>query len=565
MTRLPTLAVAALAAAVSFPRTDATIVGTGLIGQPAYLGNASQPDRIPLAPVIENSNHGYGAHTAIFQSRPCYHGHFLADGRPEYEHNLAVLFGISCSLSDTTQMPGCIATFRVRNARPPSNAPYSQEQVFAVSLQALLLRSFGMHESSPLTIVVEGDGVPKPAWAAKYEKPYFYPEAEPGARGKFEPLRVPGISIDRTSVPGATYLVLDGVAPDPGVGERRPVFVPFKFEGECGDDGTVWLVPVWHGDSWQNPLGVIAHPLLPYYEKWRAGANGAFTESEALPHQTPPNPVVRPEWLCLEPDDPTGSVRIRYGEMSPDQLAVLAFACVASARPTEARPLRLVLDQVSLPVVYQNQLGADSAWQEGKSCEFALDPATMKLTRGSVPGYAMSCESGLLTIAMVVPPERMFYQEDPAPSWIAGTLDRIRTGVEPITREQFAQQSTLFREVMFPAGAARPQSPDEQLEAMLAMWLHGDQPTDRLEWLWWRSDDRAVRALAACLADMPVTGYAASPRIDFDQWLYGRFNGWETELRKQELDSALQQRLRDAVVAWRNRCLEAPARQPAEP
>jgi hypothetical protein len=91
MTRLPALAVAALAAAVSFPRTDATIVGTGLIGQPAYLGNASQPDRIPLAPVIENSNHGYGAHTAIFQSRPCYHGHFLADGRPEYEHNLAVL------------------------------------------------------------------------------------------------------------------------------------------------------------------------------------------------------------------------------------------------------------------------------------------------------------------------------------------------------------------------------------------------------------------------------------------------------------------------------------------
>lgn len=411
MIRLVTAAAAALAAAVCFPRTDATIVGTGLIDQPAYLGNASQPDRVPLAPVIENSNHGYGAHTAIFQSRPCYHGHFLAGSQPIYEHNLAVLFGISCSLSDTTQMPGCIATFRVRDARPPSNAPYSQEQVLAVSLQALLLRSFGMRESAPLTIVVEGDGIPKPAWAAKYEGPYFYPEAKPGDRGRFEPLRVPGISIDRTSVPGVTYLVLDGVAPDPAVRERRPVFVPFQFEGECDNGGTVWLVPVWHGDSWQNPLGVIAHPLLPYYEKWHAGASEAFTEVEALPHQTPPNPVVHPERLCLEPDDPFGNVRIPYGEMSPDQLAVLVFACVASARPTEARPLRLMLDQVSLPEVYQNQLGADPAWKDGRSCEFALDPATMKLTKGSVPGYAMSCENGMLTVAMIVPPERMFYHE----------------------------------------------------------------------------------------------------------------------------------------------------------
>ena len=64
---------------------------------------------------------------------------------------------------------------------------------------------------------------------------------------------------------------------------------------------------------------------------------------------------------------------------------------------------------------------------------------------------------------------------------------------------------------------------------------------------------------------MPVSGNAASPRIDFDQWLYGRFIGWETELRKQELDSTLQQRLRDAVAVWRNRCLESPANQPAEP
>jgi hypothetical protein len=49
-------------------QVKATNVATGLIYQPTFLGEASQPERIPLAPVIYNSNYDYGSQEAIFQT-----------------------------------------------------------------------------------------------------------------------------------------------------------------------------------------------------------------------------------------------------------------------------------------------------------------------------------------------------------------------------------------------------------------------------------------------------------------------------------------------------------------
>ena len=541
---------------------SATVVGTGLVLQPTYLGNASQPDRIPLSPVIYNANHGYGSHSAIFQSRPCFHGHFLTNTRPEYEQNLAVLYGISCELSDPTQMQGCTATFTLGKAQVPMNAPYTQEQVLAASLQTLFLHTGDVSQKYPLTIEIKAEGIPQPDWAAKYARPYFYPDEdlEKSKKGelKLKPLAVPGITIDDTTLLGVTYLVIDGIQPDPKITPQKPVFVPFMLEGE-GDYGSLSLVPLWPGNSWSEPIGVLTRPDLPYYEKWSSGRD-TLRESDAMPHQSFPPPLMGFGRLSIVEEDSLYSVRVEGGEMNPQQFAAFVYSCVATVRPTEQRPLEIVFSYFKLHDEYQALLNNDPAWKDGTSCRFVVDTKTMKLLKGSVPGYEMKFEWGYMRMVRKNDKETMFYEEDPAPPWISEYLKKISKDLPAVAEKDHKAviQSSKVKLTKWVADGKGEL--DDILLIMLTLHRY-ENDVSFFENLWWRDKHRVTRAVAAYFAEQGFMheGVTIRPQLEkhMDQMQY---NSWEHQMRSQEISYQIQSRIGKAIQAWEKRCdaLNAP-------
>jgi hypothetical protein len=564
--RAPTFFAAAAVAACGWLPVSATIVGTGLMPQPVYLGNGSQPDRIPLSPAIYNSNHGYGSHSVIFESRPCYHGHFTTDTRPEYEQNLAVLFGISCELSDSTQMPGTTATFTIQRAQPPNNAPYTQERVFAATLQTLLLHSHGMSKDHPLTVEIKAKDMPQPKWAAKFAGPYYYSnddlERQSKGEGSLKPLPVPGILIDETSVPGVTYLVIEGVAPNPKIAPQLPVFVPFTHEGEC-DSIPVKLVPMWPGDSWSEPLGILTRPDLPYYERW--GSNhvaGSFKEVDPTRHQSPPNPILESSQIVVADDEESSSVRVVGGEMTPEQFSAFVFACVATVRPTEKHPLKIEFVDVALNESYRNLLTNDPEWKGGgTSCEFVLEPTTMKLLKGSVPWYEMTLAWGGINVSVLEDREKMHYEEDAAPPWISAALLRISGDLPAVSEKEFEEVTRGYRGKLLESPSGGTKDADKVLRILLALSLYQKNDPLFFEQLWWRDRDRVTRAVAAYCAirSADQDGARVSPNLERELDDI-RFDRWEQEMRRQELSFAIQSRLREAIADWDKRCADLNAK-----
>jgi hypothetical protein len=558
--RRPTLLVAAVVAACGWLPVSASIVGTGLVQQPAYLGNASQPDRIPLSPAIYNANHGYGSHSVIFESRPCYHGHFNTDTRPEYEQNLAVLFGISCELSDSTQIPGTTATFTIRRVQPPKNAPYTQEKVFAATLQTLLLHSRGMSKKHPLTVEIKAMDMPLPKWAAKFAGPYFYSDDDLDSYSKGgiseKPLPVPGIRIDETSVPGVTYLIVEGVDPNPQITPQLPVFVPFTYEGES-DSIPVKLVPMWPGDSWSEPLGVLTRPDLPYYEKWGSNhVTGSFKEFGPTRHQSHPNPILEYSKIVVNDDGKSCSVRVVGGEMTPEQFSAFVFACVATVRPTEGHPLILELENVVLNEGYRNLLANDPAWKGGgTSCEFVLEPTTMKLLKGSVPWYEMTLARGGISVSVLEDREKMFYEEDPAPPWISAALARISRDLPAVSGKEVEEVTRGYRGKLLESPSGKTEDPDKILRILLALSLYQKGDPFFFEQLWWRDGDRVTRAVAGYCAIRSVDQDGVRVSLNLERELEGmRFEPLEQEMRRQELSHAIQSRLKKAITDWEKRC-----------
>ena len=550
-----------------WPPVSATVIGTGLVSQPTYLGNASQPDRIPLSPVIYNANHGYGSHSAIFQSRPCYHGHFLGTNRPEYEQNLAVLYGISCELSDPTQMHGCTATFTLGKAQLPAGAAYTQEQVFAASLQTLFLHTGGVSQKHPLTIEIKAEGIPLPAWAAKYAKPYFYTDEdlEKSKKGepKLKPLAVPGITIDDTSMPGVTYLVIDGVPPDPKISSQKPVFIPFMLEGE-GDSGSLSLVPLWPGNSWSEPLGVLTRPDLPYYEKWNSGRD-MFRESDAKPHQSFPPPRWRFGGLSIVEEESLDTVRVAGGEMTPEQFAAFVFSCVATVRPTEQRPLEIVFTYLNLHDDYSALLKNDPAWKDGTSCRFVLDAKTMKLLKGSVPGYQMKFEWGYTRIEREDDKEAMYDEEDPAPPWLSEHLATISKELSAVVEEDQESMIQSNKVKLIEWVAEGKGELEDILLTMLA--LHRCEiDVSFFENLWWRDKHRVTRAVAAYFAEQGFMhqGVRVSPQLE-KQMDRMQYDTWEYQTRSQELSYQIQSRIGKAIQAWEKRCDDLNATEATAP
>lgn len=535
--------------AALFPKPiRATVVGTGLVHQPVYLGTASQPDRIPLAPVICNSNHGYGSNCAIFEPRPCYHGHFLDQGVPAYEQNLAPLFGIRAEFSDTTQLPGSTLTLHLRNCAPPAHAPYTQEQVVAASLQCLLARASGLRKDSPLTVVIKGDGIPTPDWSAKFSKPYFS-EEEPKV-GEFKPILLPGLKLEDSPL-GVRYVIFESVPANPGIAKRAPVFVPFLPEGESEGDAAS-LIPIWPGDEWDEPLHVLSIPYLPYYEKWHGGVTGRIAESAAIPHLTPPNTCQNPGFGVVRSDKGV-QVTPSDQDLSPYELAVFIYACVVSEQPTVQHPMTLVIPSGMFSEEYRALLRTDASWKNGTSCEFAFDPMGAKLLKGSVPGFVLSRSPQNRLIVSQEVSAMPVRSEDPLPDWITDALKYIRDKAPATDLEALAwiKSNPEFLRKSIPADA--PKERDDMIRMLLALWKHDDSPA-ALECAWYSGKERVVRALAAVLASQKRKDLAGTHEGEIDLEVEcRRFDAWEAALRNEERNHLVAVAIHDALKAWEAR------------
>lgn len=73
-----------------------------------------------------------------------------------------------------------------------------------------------------------------------------------------------------------------------------------------------------------------------------------------------------------------------------------------SELPTSEQPLTIAIHDRLLPDDYRKRLRDDAEWQDGR-CEFVIDPATLKLTKGSVPGFSLGIGYGWG--AMIAPEE----------------------------------------------------------------------------------------------------------------------------------------------------------------
>lgn len=530
---------------------SATAVGTGLISQLTYLGNSSQPDRIPLSPVIYNANHNYGSHDAIFQSRPCYHGHFGPNSRPEYEQNLAVIYGISCDLSDSTQMVGCTATFTLRKPQLPTNAPYNQEQVFAASLQTLLMYSYGMTQENPLTIVIKAEGIPQPAWAAKYARPYFYTEEEIKNRdlGVGKPLAVAGIKIDTTTLPGATYLVLEGVKPDPKIPELKPAFVPFISEGE--NDSGMSLVPLWPGTSWgDEPIGIIARPDLPYYERWGASSNES---NDAKPHQSYPIPLWDSRRIIYTEEKSHCTLVIEQGEMTTEQFATFLFSCITTLRPTEERPLHFVFRHFDLNEEYLSMLEKQPVGDDGFSLRFVFDAKTMKITKGVIPGYEISCGPGGFGVMRASENEDKRYDSNSAPTWIAAHLATISNDLPLITEENSKEFITTSKVKLMKWALDGQGDVNDILHTMLLLNHYENDPWFFAS-LGSRDKNRVTRAVAGYFAEKAIVLVGEDKRHLLQNPLQEMpYDPWVDERSAGISDDTLSH-IANAIEAWRKRC-----------
>lgn len=537
---------AALLMVVFHPdRAAATNVGTGLVYQLAYLGAASQPDRIPLAPVITRSNYGYGTYGLISQPRPCYHGHFLADGKPEYEQNLAVLFGISFNFSDETQMPGSTLTIRIKPCKPPSNAPYSQEQVTAAALQTVLWTAYGLSKESPMTVVIEGDGMPAPEWASKYAKPYFREDPD----NQDVPIPVPGVGTDQNSL-GVRSIIFNQVAANPAIERRDPAFVPFTSEGE-GDNEGVLLVPVWHGDVWAEPMNVLIIPNLPYYERWHG--QGESTESVAIPHMAPPNPILGPsEFKIKRPPGGGTWVVPRDHDFSPTELAALIHACITTIQPTADCPLTFSLAESNITEEYQDVLRQNPAWKDGQTCEFVFDPSTLKLLKGSVPDFSLENRYGYLRVYPDTM-RRINETDPPIPDWIKPSIQYIRDLAPPPTEMDFTEAKQHPETLLRDTDPASTKDDEQRIRGLLALWK-SDTDADQLKSIWQHAIDRKTRAIAVQLAQskhFQVTG-SNQVRIGIDQELLD-LDEWDRARRREETHFRTSEAIQSAVTEWEQR------------
>ncbi|MEK7951181.1 type II secretion system protein GspG [Luteolibacter soli] len=381
--RLPSPVIALITLGWLVSRATATNVGVNTVEQPVNLGALADPASIPLGPVPVECNYNYGLHAVISQPRPCQFGAMEWKAGTELDQNLAHVFGIIVDPKDSTQVPALPVTLRVKAWPAPAYSPYTREQVMAATLQCLLRGTYA-RPKLPLRIEVVCDAPEDKSWADKFAGNYI---TEPEPDGPpVEPTPVPGCHVE-TNRFGIARVVFPGVTKTAAAPARPPVLIPFSPPSEYDPERPTWLLlPVWAGDTFENPLEVLGRPYTLYYDLFNPSdsespqINALFDRSTAL------------HWSIGESPEGT-SASLMFGAIDPGNLAAFLQAVVFTVQPTASKPLTITLIALAQPPDFFQECLDAGGWILGKqggepsiTGSFVLDPDTTRLVKGTIPG-----------------------------------------------------------------------------------------------------------------------------------------------------------------------------------
>ncbi len=366
----------------------ASVLEVGTIEQPVNLGANADPSRIPLGPVVIETNHGYGRHPIISAPRPCTHGTLAVEKGLELNMNLASVFGIEVIPEDSTDVPRAPVTIRIKDWPVPAYSPYRKDQVVSATLHCLL-RSVHASPESPLKIRIDAENREDAKNLKGFAGEYLTAEAEKQGG----PTPVPG-SHTTTDGRGVTYVVFAEAGPPSPEALKRPppAVIPSRLESE--EPETLYkLIPVWAGDDWTQPAQVLTQPVTLFHDLFDPSITTGPDINEATRRK-----IYQGCAWSEHFGDSRFTVRAEYRpENAPsdllDSVCALFHAAVITALPTTQRPLTVnfhtehALLKAMAPFVNgegwkQRDLGHGNVLL---SCKLVWDPGNRKLTKGSIP------------------------------------------------------------------------------------------------------------------------------------------------------------------------------------
>lgn len=357
-------------------------VSISSIEQPVNLVAHSDPTRIPLGPVPVINNYGYGIHYKIFESRPCPQGAMLWKNGSELDQNLAVVFGISIDIPDSTQILVEPSTLHLKAWKPPAYSPYTKEQVLCATIWCLI-RSSGGSEKNPLELKIVAEA-PEDKWL---EKKYSGKYTSYPGEDKNSPIttEVGGTTIEEDAR-GISWVVLPGTKADKAFKPLSPCLII------CGigeEPGKAWqLLPIWgNGEKPDDFLDMNEYSANMVYSAWY---------SKGLRNANAFSDLPRAGDLSVIQNDKSIEIRMGYQYAAPEAVAANIYALVLSQQPTEDKPLtiRFLLEDEMIEK-YADFRKSDG-WNETHNrsehsssyefkCEFVWDSKNRKLIKGSIP------------------------------------------------------------------------------------------------------------------------------------------------------------------------------------
>jgi hypothetical protein len=360
----------------------ASNVGVSTIEQPVNLVTHSDPAKIPLGRVAVISNHGYGIHYKIFESRPAPQGAMKWKNGSELDQNLATVFGISLEIPDSTQILVETATLRLNTWKPPAYSPYTKEQVLSATIWCLV-RSAGSSPERPLELRIVAEAAEDKVLEVKYSGKYF---SHQDKDKKIAATSNIGGSVIEEDARGIAWVILPGVVQDKSFKPLSPALI---ISENIGDSDHGWhLLPVWgSGENQADFLELNQYSANILYSAWY---------SDGLQNANTFIKQARTSNLRVTHQEASTEVDLGYQYVTQESLAANIFALILAQQPTEKNPLVVSFALEESQLEKYPEFRKASGWKESKphpsnpdynllKCKFVWDAKKSKLMKGSMP------------------------------------------------------------------------------------------------------------------------------------------------------------------------------------